>query len=222
VSPRIGWLDRLSHRDRRALLLGAAVLVPALLWIVVVRPYRDALVGVRERIAAEQALLAREESLIAGEETLPQAIDVALAGAERAERRLVSAANATLAEAELTDYLESAAARSRVLLEELRGVSPGRDSTSVEGVQPIRLSASGESDLSGVTSMLRRIEDGALLVRVSELSIEPILERPRGERRQSVGAARPTGYVRFNMIIEAYAPAEPAVEGRAPSKESNP
>jgi hypothetical protein len=203
------FLDRLSDRDRRALLMGAVVTIPVLLWVGAVRPYRSTLSEVRERITAERSLLAREQALIASAIDMPDQLRAAAAGAERALRRLVDAPNAAAAEAEVTDYLESSASKSRVLLEEIRGVAPGRHESNPEGLQPIRLAVSGESDLNGVANLLRRIEEGTMLLRVSELSIEPTVERSTAaDSRRNNTAARstPTGYVSFTMIVEAWTP----------------
>jgi len=201
--------DRLSDRDRRALLMGVIVIVPVLLWVGAVRPYRSALSDVRERIASERSLLAREQALIENSDDVPDQLRAAAAGADRALRRLVDAPNATAAEAEVTDYIEMSASKSRVLLEEIRGLAPGRRESHPEGIQPIRLAVSGESDLSGVANLLRRIEEGTMLLRVNELSIEPKVERSAAtDSRRSTTAARstPTGYISFTMIVEAYTP----------------
>jgi len=203
------FLDRLSERDRRALLLGATITIPVLLWIGAVRPYRAALTDARERVAAERSLLARERALIADADNLPALLHTAAAGAERALRRLIDAPSAAAAEAEITDYLESSAAKSRVLLEEIRGVAPGRRDSSPDGLQPIRLAVSGESDLKGIASLLRRIEEGALLLRVSELAIEPGVERTStGSQRGGTARPTPTGYLSFTMTVEAWTPLE--------------
>jgi hypothetical protein len=194
-------LRNLASRDRRAVLLGAAILVPALLWVAVVRPYRAALEDMRERAAAEQALLARERALIA-----TNAVAGTTYEAERATLRLVSAANVPLAEAEVTTFLQELARLSRVLLQELRGVDP-RISAAARRAQPdapqelrvIRLSLRGESDFEGVLTFLQRIESSPLLMRVTELSIEPVREGGRGGERRADGA------VTFSLQLEAFA-----------------
>lgn len=207
---RLGtFVDRLSDRDRRALLMGAIVTVPVLLWVGAVRPYRSALSEVRERITAERSLLAREQALIANADEMPDLLRAAAAGTERALRRLVDAQGAAAAEAEVTDYLEASASKSRVLLEEIRAVAPGRHESIPEGLQPIRLAVSGESDLNGVAGLLRRIEEGTMLLQVSELTIEPTAERSTAadsRRNNTVARSTPTGYIGFTMIVEAWTP----------------
>lgn len=200
-------LRALAARDRRAVLIGLAVLVPALLYMAAVRPYRAALGELRERAAAERALLEREEALLAAAPSLSGSVDSAHELARRAAQRLIHAPNLPLAEAELTGMLETIAALSSVLLQEMRAVeAPGatgadRAEDAAPGtLVPLRLAVRGESDLEGVLTFLQRIEQNPLLLRIAELSIEPVYEGSAAERRA-------TGVVRFALILEAFAPA---------------
>lgn len=207
MSGRFGW-DRLSHRDRRALVAGLVLVVPALIWVVGVRPYRNALTNVQDQVAAERALLERERELVASAPTLRHGLEKARERADEAERRLVSAANTALAETELIDYLETVAQLSRVLMEEVRSVAPGRDEVAPEGLQPVRLAVRGESDLEGVLTFLETLETNPLLLRIAGLTIEPVMERPRGGDDDDDGPpppARPTGVVEMAVVVEAYA-----------------
>jgi hypothetical protein len=198
----IVMLRDMAPRDRRAVILGLTVLAPALLYIAAVRPYRAAMNDLRDRIAAERALLDREEALIAGKETLPANAASMQERADRASMRLVRAANVPLAEAEVTGFLQDIAGLSRVLLQDMSGVEPRRgEKAAVESVRPLRLSVRGESDLEGVLTFLQRVENSPLLLRVAELSIEP-QTAGKGEDRN------PTGVVQFTMIVEAYVPSD--------------
>ncbi len=58
-------LNGLTPRDRRAILVGLGILLPAVAYVLGVRPYRAALEGVRDRVAAERELLTRELALLA-------------------------------------------------------------------------------------------------------------------------------------------------------------
>lgn len=203
----------MSDRDRRAVFLGLAVLVPALLWVTVGRPWRAAVSDLRERAAAERALLQREEALLAQAGTMPGTVEAAADRAQRAALRLVRAPNVPLAEAELTGFLQEIATMSRVLLQEMRAVPPrrGRQEVVSASVQPLRLSVRGESDLEGVLTFLQRVEQNPMLLKVSELSIDPQYE---GSERGGDRVA--TGVVQFTLIVEAYVPADagrPTVEG---------
>lgn len=195
-------LRSLGPRDRRAVLLGVAVLAPALLFFTVVRPYRAAMNDLRDRIASERGLLQREEALVATADVLPGSVVSMQDRADRAALRLVRAPNVPLAEAELTGFLQDMASLSRVLLQDMSGVEPRRgEKPPVESVRALRLSVRGESDLEGVLTFLQRIENSPLLLRIAELSIEPKTEG-RGNDRNT------TGVVQFTVIVEAYAPSD--------------
>jgi hypothetical protein len=201
---------RLSPRDRRALRLGLLLAVPVLAWLFVVRPYRSSLADLKAQVEAESALLAREEALLASADVLPLRADEAAAHAERVERRLVSGANVALVEGRVIGHLESIAQASRVLLQEIRGLQPDRRETESDVVRPIRLAIQAESDLDGTVRLLHSIEESTLLLRIEELSVEPLMTRPessgRGRNSEPPAAARPTGVMQVSMIVVAYAP----------------
>lgn len=203
----------LSGRDRRALRLGLLVFVPALLWLFVVRPYFATLTEVRDRLDAERTLLQREEEILASATMLPIAVADAEFAARRATDRLVTAPNAPLAEARLTEWLEQIAGLSRVLL--LRMSEESVDPEEIESgeLEPIRLTVYGESDLQGVMTFLLRVEESPLLLRVRELLIEPEIQRPRSNRRrdedeEEAPAETSTGVVRFTIVVEGFLPPE--------------
>jgi len=202
--------ERLTPRDRRALRIGLILVLPVLLWTFVARPWRAALADTRDQLEVERALLAREQGLLQSADALPAAIRDAETVAERTRRRLVSAANVALIEAEVIDQLEDLAARSRVLLQELRGLQADRRTDPSSVIRPVKLAVQGESDLDGITRLLHGMEESQLLLRIEELSIEPVLERPqtsgRGRSNEPPAQARPTGAVQLTMIVVAYAP----------------
>lgn len=193
-------LRTISGRDRRAVVIGLAVLLPALLWVSAVRPYRAAMSSLNDRVETERALLEREEALIAAAPDLPGLAGQARERSARATERLVSAANMPLAEAEVTAFLQDVALLSRVLLQEVRSVEPPRGEEEPTGaLRPLRLAVRGESDLEGVLTFLQRLETSPLLLRIAELSIEPSVQR--GEE------ARADGAVRIDIILHAFVPA---------------
>ena len=200
------YLATLSPRDRRALLLGAAVLVPSLLYVFGIKPYRAALQTVTERVAAEQELLERELELLASADELPLSIQRVQAEAQVYEERLVQAASGVLAEAELTDLLESLAFRSRVLLEEIRGGELERGEQAPPGLSVVRLHLRGESDLEGILSFLDEIERGKLLMRIRGLALEPEVARTDSDEENDIRRGPlPTGVVGFQLILDGFA-----------------
>lgn len=200
--PGLRMLDRLAPGDRR-ILLGFAVIVSAVVIVLGLRPSYGALADVRERLDVERGLLARELQLLESAAVLPKHIEEALRKTAAVDLRLLEAASVTLAEAQLTDLLESWAVLSRVLLREIESIAPARGTESPPGTETLRLSVTGESDLEGVLTFLDALESGILLVRVRGLALEPVLARPEnGDGPQ--GEPIPTGVVEFQFIIESY------------------
>jgi hypothetical protein len=197
----------MAPRDRRAILMGLAILVPSFLWVLGVRPYRAALAEVRERTRVEQELLRRELELLDASDSIPAAIAQEARGAEEVRSRLVSGLSTVLAEAELTDFLEGAAYDSRVLLEEIRSGELARGEELPEGLDLIRLHLRGESDMEGVLSFLDRIESSSLLLRVRGLALEPEMARAESNGRDdnTPRPSLPTGVVEFQLVLDGFA-----------------
>lgn len=200
----------LSDRDRRAIRLGALLLVPGLLYVVAVKPYFAALSETRDRVEAERRLLDREMALLQEKATLPTSLSTAKREAQRAQNRLVTASNVTMAETELTELLEQIGGLSRVLLKEVRNVPTPRGHVDPAGVQTVRLAIRGESDLEGVLTYLQRIEQSPLLLRIHELSLEPAPPpraepAPRGRPpRRPLNAD--AGVLQFTIVVEGFTP----------------
>lgn len=203
-------LNGLALRDRRAILLGLGLLLPAAVWVLGVKPYWAALESVRDRVAVEKELLARELALLETAPILPEKIRRAEAEAGVFEDRLVRAASGVLAEGELTDFLEESAFRSRVLLEEIRGGELGRGEEPPPGLSVVRLHLRGESDLEGVLTFLGEIEKSKLLLRVRGLALEPEVSRPASDDESNNNNREPvpTGVVGFQLIVDGFARVE--------------
>ena len=203
-------LNGMASRDRRAVLLGLGILLPAMAYVLGVKPYRAALEGVRDRVIAEQELLSRELALLSDGPTLPGELQQAEAQAAVFEDRMVRAASGVLAESELTDFLEGSAFRSRVLLEEIRGGELGRGEEPPPGLSVVRLHLRGESDLEGVLTFLDEIEKSRLFLRVRGLALEPEVSRPGSDNNENnqTGAPVPTGVVEFQLIVDGFARVE--------------
>lgn len=183
-------------RDRRALVLGALILVPGLIWILGVRPYRASVAGLQDRIAAEQDLLQRERSLLESGPQLRASLAAATEEAGSAGRRLVVASNQPLAETAVAEALEDAALESRVLLLELRTVSFRPEVSPPGGTTAFRLAVSGEGDFEGLLAFLRRIETHPLLLRIAGVTVDPV---PADDGEGT------SGVVEFGMVIEGFA-----------------
>lgn len=217
-APTFGGINRLSKRDRRALFLGLVVLVPALLYSVVLRPYRSAVESARSHIETQRELLARERGLLAARERIPDVIRSTIQDFYRLRERLLSTTDHALAEAELTAYLEGVATENNVLLKEMRAlggraegpiafapisVDPIRAEAESGPLDPIRVTISAESDFEGIASFLNGIDGGRLLIRVVEMTLESTRSNSRpGTGRPGAmqpGAMRP-GAMRPGMM----------------------
>jgi len=203
-------MNGLAARDRRAILLGVGILLPAVAHVLGVRPYRNSLEGVRDRVMAEQEVLSRELALLEAAQTLPEELQRAEAEAAVFEDRMVRAVSGVLAEAELSDYLEESAFRSRVLLEEIRGGELGRGEEPPAGLSVVRLHLRGESDLEGVLTFLDEIEKSVLFLRVRGLALEPEVSRPSSDDEIDNNNVEPlpTGVVGFQLIVDGFARVE--------------
>jgi hypothetical protein len=208
LSDRGGFLffSSLDPRDRRAILIGLGILIPSAGYVLAWKPYKTSLEDVRDRVVAEQELLSRELEVMEMSGSLPWEIQQARAEADGHEEKLVRAASGVLAEAELTDFLESTATRSRVLLEEIRGGELGRGEEPPPGLSVVRLHLRGESDLEGVLTFLDEIEKSQLLVRIRGLALEPEVARPESDGDEGGNrTAVPTGVVEFQLIVDGFA-----------------
>src|SRR5262249_56921315 len=94
--------------------VGAVVLLPGLLFIWGVRPYRTALADARDQLATERATLARERAAIATARRNPQLQHVADSAMRAMRPRLFEGKDDVMASAELASYLAPVAHTSRL------------------------------------------------------------------------------------------------------------
>lgn len=160
---------RLRQRDRRALAVGAAVLVPALLFTLGIRPFAHALAETREQLELQRDVLGRELALLAEAERYPTLMDRAEAVLEARIPRLLPGTDEVTATARLAGYLGEQTRRNRVLLQQSESRPAELLAGSVLAVQ-VELRALG--DLEGLLSFLDALETGGTLVRVERLTIE--------------------------------------------------
>jgi len=141
----------MSTRDRRAVLLGAVFLLPWLVFIWGVRPYRNALNDARDQLATERATLARERAAIATAKKNPQLQHVADSAMRATRPRLFEGKDDVMASAELASYLGEVAGETRVWLQD---AATRPSLPSAEGVRTLRVDIRAESDLLGTLMFL--------------------------------------------------------------------
>lgn len=160
---------RLGSRDRRALTIGAALLLPALLFVLVVQPYLRALSGVRDEVGRQRELLARELGVVAEARLYPQVLDSVEVGIRAESPRLFGGRDPLAATADLADYVGESAALSRILVERSETREP---ESAGEELVALRVELQAAGDLQGILTFLRRLERGDRLVRVERVAIE--------------------------------------------------
>jgi type II secretory pathway component PulM len=206
---RVLSFSSMADRDRRAILIGLAIILPAVLYVSAFRPYRALLNDTRAQLEAQRSLLARELALLAAAPTMPAKLADARTQVFRAEAQLVRASNGPLAEAQLTRYLEEQAGGSRVLLQELRSVQLTKRDEPPEGMRLLRVAMTGESDLEGVVRFLHKLETGAMLIGIRQLTLERVEPRSTTSSNARTRPRRPLnpdGVMQFTAVVEAFAP----------------
>ena len=158
----------LQPRDRRAVTLGAAVLIPALLFIWGLRPYLAALDDARQELAAQRDALAREEAALASARDNPRLRQVADSAMRAMQPRLFQGRDDVMASALLASYVGDVAQRSRVWLED---ASTRPSPVAKGGVRALQVEIRAESDLRGTLRFLQALERGQKLVRIDRLDV---------------------------------------------------
>jgi Type II secretion system (T2SS), protein M subtype b len=161
-------LSALNARDRRAILVGALVVVPALAFVWGVRPYLDALHGARDRLDAERSMLARERGEIAAAHRNPDLQRVADSALTAMRPRLFEGRDDVMASAQLASYLGEVARRSRVWLQD----AATRTATSTTpGVRTLHVDLRAQTDDQGLLEFLQALDHGDRLVRIERMDV---------------------------------------------------
>lgn len=182
----MSW-STMTPKDRRAIVLGAAIVLPALFFIWGVRPYRTSLATTREELDIARLALSREKAALMTMAANPDAQRSADSALMMVTTRLFEGRDDAIASAQLAAYLGGVARRSRVLMED---ANTRPSSTSPEGIRTLRVEVRGESDIQGITTFIHNLEAGNKLVRVDRLEISrvPGLEDKNGFETLSIGA----------------------------------
>jgi type II secretion system (T2SS) protein M len=158
----------MTPRERRTVTIGALVLLPALSYIWVVRPYQASLSDAREQLLTERETLARERAAIATARQNPELQHIADSAMRSMRPRLFEGKDDVMASAELAAYVGDVAQGARVWLQDAgtRPAVPAGD-----GVRTLRVEIRAESDLLGTLMFLQGLERGEKLVRIDRLDI---------------------------------------------------
>lgn len=204
--------------DRRAVIIGAIILLPGLFYIWGVKPYLAALSDTRDQLATERATLARERAAVATALHNPQLQHIADSAMRTMRPRLFEGKDDVMASAELASYVGDVARHSRVWLQDA-GTRPA--SPAAEGLRTLRVEIRAESDLLGTLTFLQGLERGAKLVRVDRLDISRAARVSDKEGETLSIAATISGFaVSDSMIVKTNGRPSvavvPALPGGAP------
>ena len=169
----------MTPRERRTIAIGALVLLPPLLFIWAVRPYRTALSDARDQLATERQTLAREKAAIATARQNPELQHIADSAMRVMKPRLFEGKDDVMASAELAAYIGDLARGARVWLQDA-GTRPAI--AAGDGVRTLRVEIRAESDLLGTLMFLQAIERGEKLVRIDRLDIS---KSARGDEKDA-------------------------------------
>lgn len=159
---------KVSPSERKAISRGLMIVVPALLYVWGVLPYRAALTEARERLAVEQEALARERGAVATAQRNPELQHLTDSVLRAIEPRLFEGRDDVMTSSELAAWLGDVAFDSHVWMED---ASTRPVTMNTAGVRTLHVEIRGESDFRGVLSFLQNLEQGDKFVRVERLDI---------------------------------------------------
>jgi hypothetical protein len=159
---------QLKERERKVVLWGAILVVPALLYLYGIKPLRAQYIDQQEQLAFERDALVRERAAIAAAKRNPQLQHIADSLMQTTSQRLFSGSDDVMASAELGSYLGEVAGKHHFLL---TTATTGAVPKTKSIVRTLSEDIRGESDLQGVLEFLQALEQGPKLVRVSRIDI---------------------------------------------------
>lgn len=182
----MSW-STMSPKDRRAIILGAVIVLPALFFIWGVRPYRAAMAETRDELETARLALSREKAAVSATAAAPGSQRLADSALAIITPRLFEGRDDAIASAQMAAYLGSVARRSRVLMQD---ANTRPSTSSADGIRTLRVEVRAESDVQGVATFLQNLEAGQKLVRVDRLEISrvPGLEDKNGFETLSIAA----------------------------------
>lgn len=202
-------LPPVAPRDRRALLVGAALVLPVIFTTLVVRPWIRAATVRRAAIERECTLLLRERELLASAPRDRERLTVALHALDQAAPRLFGGSEAVTASAELARYLSDLVAESGLTLDDAESVLDDPGAFAAPGarrrprapgdafVRPLRVTIRAHGDAQSIVDFLRSVEHGERQVRIERVGIT----RSAGER----SSAEATGALAFTATVTGLA-----------------
>lgn len=160
--------SELPASDRRALTLGAIVVVPSLFFVFAVKPYRAALADVQQQLSVESDAFARERAAVAAAKRNPLMQHIADSAMRAMSPRLFAGRDDVMASAEVASYLGEISRANHVWLQD----ASTRPATALDGgVRALHVEIRAESDLRGILAFVKALETGSKFIRVDRLDI---------------------------------------------------
>jgi hypothetical protein len=160
----------ITARERRTIRLGLLVTLVALGLVWGVLPFARRWRAREDVIATESERLARLHGLVANEDSL-RVLTLQRAAALEEGPRLLAGRTPALAASELQSVLQNYANQSLLTVSGLDVTGAPETSEGALTLIPATVSAIG--DIHGITDMLTLIQDGPVMLEVSELTVRP-------------------------------------------------
>jgi len=161
-------MSALSRRDRRALWVGALLVVPVLAWRVVIAPLSASMTDAQNQAAATVQLLARELTLLRDGPDLPRQLALAQRRLDEAATQLFIARDTLDASAALATWLRGTARSAH--LDDVRIESaPTAVASGVLVAAAADITARGST--AALTRWLAAVEQGDRLVALERVEI---------------------------------------------------
>jgi type II secretory pathway component PulM len=154
-------------QDRRALTVGAIVLVALLGYSRVLKPALDRVAIERRTLSEQSALLARERALLVAAPSFPR-LQKEANQALTTERGRLFAGDSVAATAELSSYVSQVATAAGVHLTTVEARTP----TTAQGVTRLLADVHGEGSWRQVLAFVRLLEVSGQLVDVTSIRLE--------------------------------------------------
>jgi len=191
----------LSASEQRTIKWAIIILLPFVVYLLGVRPYRTALADAQDRLTSERAALARERGAVATARRNPELQHMTDSSLHAMEPRLFEGTDDVIASSDLAAYVGELARANHVWIQD----AATRTATSTTpGVRNLHVELRGESDLRGIMAFLDALEHGDKLVRVDRIDVSRGLSGPGNEQAETLTlAATISGYAMGNLNVTA-------------------
>ena len=166
----MGWLGRLSPRERAIVLGGAAMAVLVLGWLFVLNPLLSSNTATADLVPERERLLVRRMDLLARRSQIAAELEAANAGIDKLNARLLTAAAPAVAASELQKLVKDMAAEARTDIRSERILPPEERGELLE--IPVEIAVSAE--IRQLVDLLARVEGAQKLLTVKDLRVRVV------------------------------------------------